>query len=261
MGSSIFVLGEGTSLTLERLQAQRFCDLSCNWWGDYQYVIKPSELQLTGRERDMLWDLEFGVKTPKTPLQQSFIMHHLVHVGARPMFIPYVDIHCDDLVNVALVSLRASRNIIWPSLGQRSLLYFRWDKIWLNGGLQRQYNRQSQYNHQGHCNVSGRGSTSYRHSSLFRIRGICPSTSVRKNYTMGLRISRMINKHDKPTNVLLTAQSRSLHKADHCTMYRQHLMFGIAAWRSAYFHHHLLCNRLWHLQLGMHSDGLTLMTQ
>ena len=49
---------------------------------------------------------------------------------------------------------------------------------------------------------------------------------------MGLRISRMINKHDKPTNVLLTAQSRSLHKADHCTMYRQHLMFGIAAWRS-----------------------------
>ena len=46
---------------------------------------------------------------------------------------------------------------------------------------------------------------------------------------MGLRISRMINKHDKPTNVLLTAQSRSLHKADHCTMYRQHLMFGIAA--------------------------------
>ena len=184
-----------------------------------------------------------------------------VYVGARPMFIPYVDIHCDDLVNVALVSLRASHNIIWPSLGQRSLLYFRWDKIWLNGGLQRQYNRQSQYNHQGHCNVSGRGSTSYRHSSLFRIRGICPSTSVRKNYTMGLRISRMINKHDKPTNVLLTAQSRSLHKADHCTMYRQHLMFGIAAWRSAYFHHHLLCNRLWHLQLGMHSDGLTLMTQ
>ena len=80
--------------------------------------------------------------------------------------------------------------------------------------------------------ASGRGSTSYRHSSLFRIRGICPSTSVRKNYTMGLRISRMINKHDKPTNVLLTAQSRSLHKADHCTMYRQHLMFGIAAWRS-----------------------------
>ena len=42
---------------------------------------------------------------------------------------------------------------------------------------------------------------------------------------MGLRISRMINKHEKPTNVLLTAQSRSLHKADHC----QHLMFGIAA--------------------------------
>ena len=83
-----------------------------------------------------------------------------VYVGARPMFIPYVDIHCDDLVNVALVSLRASHNIIWPSLGQRSLLYFRWDKIWLNGGLQRQYNRQSQYNHQGHCNVSGRGSTS-----------------------------------------------------------------------------------------------------
>ena len=112
MGSSIFVLGEGTSLTLERLQAQRFCDLSCNWWGDYQYVTKPSELQLTGRERDMLWDLEFGVKTPKTPLQQSFIMHHLVHVGARPMFIPYVDIHCDDLVNVALVSLRVSHRIV-----------------------------------------------------------------------------------------------------------------------------------------------------
>jgi hypothetical protein len=53
----------------------------------------------------------------------------------------------------------------------------------------------------------------------------------RKNYTMGLRISRMINKndkpanvmltaqsrHDKPANVLLTAQSRSLLKADHCT--------------------------------------------
>ena len=48
---------------------------------------------------------------------------------------------------------------------------------------------------------------------------------------MGLRISRMINKndkpanvmltaqsrHDKPANVLLTAQSRSLLKADHCT--------------------------------------------
>ena len=81
MGSSIFVLGEGTSLTLERLQAQRFCDLSCNWWGDYQYVIKPSELQLTGRERDMLWDLEFGVKTPKTPLQQSFIMHAITPHG------------------------------------------------------------------------------------------------------------------------------------------------------------------------------------
>ena len=35
----------------------------------------------------------------------------------------------------------------------------------------------------------------------------------------------MIHKHDRSANVLLTAQSRSLHKADHC----HHLMFGIAA--------------------------------
>ena len=95
-----------------------------------------------------------------------------VYVGARPMFIPYVDIHCDDLVNVALVSLRASRNIIWPSLGQRSLLYFRWDKIWLNGGLQRQYNRQGQYNHQGQCNVSGHGVGSKRQYNRPALYGI-----------------------------------------------------------------------------------------
>ena len=34
---------------------------------------------------------------------------------------------------------------------------------------------------------------------------------------MGLRISRMIDRNYKPANVLLTAQSRSLHKADHWT--------------------------------------------
>ena len=35
-----------------------------------------------------------------------------VYVGARPMFIPYVDIHCDDLVKIALVSLQASHRIV-----------------------------------------------------------------------------------------------------------------------------------------------------
>ena len=99
--SSPYTLQHPSFPTLRSL-CRAFRDLSC----------KPSELQLTGRERDMLWDLEFGVKTPKTPLQQSFIMHHLVHVGARPMFIPYVDIHCDDLVKIALVSLQASHRIV-----------------------------------------------------------------------------------------------------------------------------------------------------